>query len=311
MRTCYQIHTHRAPEQIYRLVDAVITTSADPIVAVSHARGGPRLDLRRLCRHGDVALLEAEGGYADWSHIRRYLDVAAHLADRGIDYDWMVNITGQDYPVRPLVEAESELAASGVDGFVEHFPVDSDESRWGRRRGRDRYWFAYRRLRPLSDAARRRCRPLHAVNRVQPFFRVNVMSGLAVGRRARIPFGPGLVCHGGAVHTSLTRPAVEYLRQFARSRPDVVRHYQSCLSPEESFVQTALLNAHRFRLTDDCKRFFDFRTSRFGHPRILDINDVEPARASGAHFARKWSLERDPDAYALLDRYVYARRGPK
>lgn len=306
MRTCYQIHSHRSPEQLYRLVDAILGSSRDALVVVSHARSGPPIDRARLTSAGEVLLLEADGGYGDWSHLRRYLEVAEHLDQQGLTYDWMVNLSGQDYPVRPLREAEDELAASDADGFMEHFDVLSEASPWGVARGRTRYWYHYRRLRPLTEAGQARWRPLQAVNRLQPLVRVQVAYGFALGHRVTGPFGTSLVCYGGSFLMSLRRPCVEEVRRFVRDRPDVVRHYQRTLSPDESFLQTVLVNSGRFMLANDCKRYFDFTSTRMNHPRTLGASDVEPARRSGAHFARKWDLSRDPCAFETLDGLVGA-----
>jgi hypothetical protein len=303
-RYCYQIHTHRNDEQLYRLVGAIQASSADALVVVSHTHDGGALDLGRLNAGGPVLLRLTEGGYADWSHVRRYLEVVKLLRDEQVDYDWMINITGQDYPVRPLRETEQELERCDSDGFVEHFAVLSDASPWGRRLGRTRYWFHHRTLRPLSAAAMRRLRPLQAINIVQPLVRLNVSRGVTVGWRVRAPYGGDLTCYGGSFHASVRRACAEYTYDFAEQRPDVVRHYQQVLSPAESYLQTVWLGPGGFRFVNDCKRYFDFRQSTFGHPRVLSRSDVEPARASGAHFARKWNMDRDPDAYATMDQYV-------
>jgi hypothetical protein len=227
------------------------------------------------------------------------------LEEGGIGYDWMVNASGQDYPLLPLKEAERELASSRADGYCEHFPVLSPMSTWPAHRARTRYWYHYRQLLPLSERAIRRLRPLHALNWVQPAFRIYTSTGLSVGLRARTPFGKDFNCYGGSFFVSLKRQCIEYLMEFTRERPDVERHYQKTISPDESYMQTVLVNSRRFNLVNDCKRYFDFSASQFNHPRLLDASDVAPARASGAHFSRKWDLERDPDAFDEMDRHVY------
>lgn len=304
-QVCYQIHSHRSPAQLYRLV-SVLAAANDALIVVSHARQGAAVDTARLRRCGASLVMETDGGYGDWSHIRRYLEVAERLAVLGIDYDWMVSLSGQDYPVRPLADIRAELARSTADGFVEHFPVLSADSPWGLRRGRTRYDYHHRRLFPLRPGAQRALRPAQVVNRLQPALSLHVAYGLTVGWRVRSPFGADLTCYGGSFFSSLTRPSVERVRRFARDRPDVVEHYQQTLSPAESFLQTALLSDADVRLVNDCKVYFDFRGSRLNHPRTLDVSDISPARQSGAHFARKWDLDRDPDAFDLLDDHVLA-----
>lgn len=304
MRVCYQVHTHRHPAQINRLVRTLLASSPECVVVVNHDRRGPELDEAALARLGDVHLQVTDGGYGDWSHVRRYLEVADLLDARGIGYDWMANLTGQDYPVKPLPTAEAQLAAADVDGFILTFPVETPAAPWPPGRAQSRYWYRYRRLRGLSPRSMRALRPVQVANRVQPWVRVNVSFGLSVGVRTRAPFGPGLVCHGGSFWCTLARSAVERVREFARQRPDVVAHYHGTLAPDESFIHTVLANTPGIRLSPDCLRYFDFSRSRFNHPRTLDESDVAPAAASGAHFARKWDYERTPAAYDMLDELV-------
>ncbi|MGH9298301.1 MAG: beta-1,6-N-acetylglucosaminyltransferase, partial [Acidimicrobiales bacterium] len=101
MRVCYQILTHRSPEQVHRLVAALAETSRDPLVLVDHDRNGP--PLRAEVWEGDarVVVRSSAGGYGGWTHLARYFDNIELLESLGLAYDWMVTISGQDYPIRP------------------------------------------------------------------------------------------------------------------------------------------------------------------------------------------------------------------
>jgi hypothetical protein len=297
MRAGYLVQSHRDPDQVARLVRTLRHGSPDCLVHVSHDFASSPLDLAGV---PGVVVRAARGGYGDFSHVRRYLDAVEDLApDRP---DWIVNITGQDYPIRPVAEAEAELAAGDADGYLEYFPaLDPDRSAWPVRRARSRYLFRHRRLLALSPAAKRRLRPLQALNYVQPVLRVHVSYGLTVGIRRRSPFGPHFVLYGGSAYHSLSWPCVDYLREFCAARPEVLRYYEGTLSPVESLVQTILVNSGRFRLTGDCRRYFDFRGSTFNHPRFLGLEDLPRALASGADFARK--IE-DPAVLDALDAQI-------
>ena len=307
MAVVYALQTHTRPAQVSRLVRTIRAASPDSIILVNHDVRGDRLDLEALDR-ARVHVLTARGGYGDWSHVARWLDCATYLADRSIDYDWFCTLSGQDYPVVPLERAEAELVSGNADGYLEHFPVLSEQdSHWPVSRARSRYWFHHRRLLRLGPRARPLLRPLQAVNRLQPLVRVHVSFGLTLGWRARTPFRDDFTCHGGAAWSSLSRECVEHVREFVVRRPEVVAHYRQTLAPEESFLQTVLVNARRFRLVDDPKRYFDFRGSTYNHPRVLGDADLPAALASGAHFARKFDLERDPAVFDALDRVVGVR----
>ncbi len=311
VRFCYHIQSHRSPDQLTRLVHAVKRYSPDSIVHISHDVNGAPLDLSELRTLRDVTVQYHEGGYGDFSHVDRYMAAVDWLNGEGVQVDWLVNITGQDYPIRPLDQAEAELVASGADGFMEYWDAFGPESHWPQRRVRSRYHFQHRRLRGLSPRAKKLLRPVQAVNRIQPLMRVHVSYGLVVGRRARTPFGPDLRLHGGSAFSSLTWPVVAYLREYFDRRPDVVDYFRHCLSPVEAVFQTIVCSADRFNLVPDCKRYFDFRNSTFNHPKSLTADDLPRALASGAHFARKFDYERNPELLDVLDAHLAAAATPR
>jgi hypothetical protein len=298
VRVGYLVQSHRDPEQVARLVRTLRRGSPDGVVHVSHDFSSSPLDLTGV---PGVIVRPAKGGYADFSHVRRYLDAVDDLA--ADPPAWVVVLTGQDYPIRPLAEAEEDLATGDADGYLEYFPaLDAARSTWPVRRARSRYLFRHRRLMPLSPAAQRRLRAVQALNYVQPLVRVHVTPALTVGIRRRSPFGPGFELYGGSAYHSLSWPCVAYLRQFCAAHPEIPRYYASTLSPVESIVQTILVNSGRFRLVDDCRRYFDFRGSTFNHPRVLGVEDLPRALASGADFARKID---DPAVLDALDALVH------
>lgn len=311
MRCCYHIQSHRSPEQVDRLVATIKQYSPDSVVHISHDRHGARLDVEALEAHSDTHVEFHEGGYGDYSHVDRYLAGVDFLDRNGIEVDWFVNITGQDYPLVPLDQAEAELESSGMDGFMEYWDMYGPDSQWPATRVHSRYQFQHRRLMPLSPAAKRRLRPLQAVNRVQPFVRVHVSYGLVVGRRAQSPFGPGqeLQLYGGSAFSSLRWPVVAYLHDYLAGHPDLVHYFRHTLSPVEAVFQTVLCSSPQFRsgefrLDPDCKRYFDFSETEFNHPKDLTAEDLPAAMASGAHFARKFDYERRPELMDVLDAHM-------
>lgn len=188
MRFAYQVHTHRSPWQIRRLVGRILRDVPDAVVVVSHGSSGAPLDEGQLEALGDVYVLRHRDGYGDWTHIQRWLDCVAYLRDRDIQYDWLVTISGQDYPLRPLGEVQREILSSGHDGYLELFDAMGADSHWPLRTARTRYLFRHLRLTPLNERQQRRLRFLQALNRLQPLLRINVAFGLTVGYRIRSPF---------------------------------------------------------------------------------------------------------------------------
>ena len=304
MRVAYLVQSHRGPEQVLRLARALRSGSAESLVHLSHDRRGPELPVAALEALGGVSVHLDEGGYGDWSHVRRWLAAVAWLRDRGEPVDWVTNLTGQDYPLRPLAAIEADLAAADVDGFVEHFDVFGPASTWPAHRARSRYLYRHRRLAALSPATARRLRPVQAVNRVQPWVRVHVSYGLTVGVRRPSVFTPSFRLYGGSAYSTLRWAAALRVLERAQTDRSLVAQFEHGLSPEEAFTQTVLLNDATLRISPESRRYFDFRGSQQNHPRVLTADDLPQALASGADFGRKFDLAADPRVFDLLDDVV-------
>jgi hypothetical protein len=201
-----------------------------------------------------------------------------------------------------LSEAERELADSGVDGFIQHFPVFTGGGRWPRSKGVTRYCFGYARSPRLSARTRRLIRPLAAINRVQPLVRVSPAFG-AVGIRRRVPL-PLDDWYGGSFFCSLSRACALYVRDYAAANPDVVGYFRRVLAPDEVFLQTVLVGSGKFTLVNDSKRYFDFRGSKGNHPKVLRVADLPRMTSRNAHFARKIDERVDPELLDVLDERV-------
>jgi hypothetical protein len=217
--------------------------------------------------------------------------------------DYVVTLTGQDYPVRPTADLHQALRQSG-DGLMEYFPVLRPGGKWPLREGRARYLYSWHDVTPLSPRQKERLHPLLAVNRVQPLLRVNVAyDSLRVGVRSRSPFHSGFDCYGGSFFTNLSWRAVEHVLA-ARQRPEIDQWVGRSLLIEEAFFQSILISAGTFTFTNSSGRYYDFSAARHGSPATLTGDDVTKALASGQYFARKWHPATDHATFDLLDAHL-------
>ena len=318
MSIVYHVETHRNPRQIERLVRALVRDAPDAVVVVDHDRKFESPDRAVLQRLG-AELRLSDGGYGDMSHVDRWFSTARWLHDEGVEFEYLSNLTGQDYPVRPMAQIHADLRGSGVDGFIQNFAVlDAAESKWGVSRGRTRYQYRHRRLRRLSPLQQRALRPLQAANLVQPWARLTTSTGLGIGLRERGPWGDDLELRGGSFFCTLSRSAVEAILHFAEQRPDVARHLSGSIAPDEVYLQTALGWAVRsdpvggnLVIRNDCRRYFDFSESTFNHPRTLTVAHVAAALGSGADFARKFDEARYPGVLEVVDSRLEPQAAPE
>jgi hypothetical protein len=315
MRVVYYLQTHTRPAQVTRLVELIKAGSPDSVVLISHDASRPPLDTETLTALPGVHVFNEKGGYGDFSHLDRYFAAIDWLDAHGIDYDWLENITGQDYPLVPIPEIEAKLASTTTDGYLFYAPVFPDQvpagadvgagvrlcTQWdAAMRYRYRHWWFGK----PTAAKQRWLRPLMAIDFIQPWVRVSLaFSTVGVRRRSTI-FNDDFVCYGGWFFCTLSSAAARYVRDFARDNPGVVDYFRTVPAPEEVFLQTVLVNSGRFTFEPDAKRYIDLSESRNNHSKTLGTADLDAMLASGAHWARKFDPEHDAAVIDALDKRV-------
>ncbi|HRC84089.1 MAG TPA: beta-1,6-N-acetylglucosaminyltransferase [Thermoanaerobaculia bacterium] len=305
MRFCYLVQSHTNPVQIGRLVATLGRQSPGSVIVVAHDSTGCRLERQDLPTACELHLLSVPGpmrrGYL--SMLDPYFAGLEHLERERVDYGWVIYVSGQDYPTQPLAGFEARLTASGADGFLRYWPALSAEGPWQRRhQGKLRYFYQYR---DVSAWAAPLLRLLRGTNSWQKLWHVHRVYGPRLGLRARrTPFEGGRQCYAGWQWTNLGRSCTEYLLEASRREPGLVDYYRRTLCPDESLVQTVLLNAGRFRLENDNLRYADNQGARDGRPRILGLADLETITAGGCAFARKFDLEHDARIFDALDQRI-------
>jgi hypothetical protein len=317
----YLLQTHTRPKQIARLVKVITEGSPDSVVLISHDRAGPALDVPELEALGNVHVLFHRGGYGDFTHLDRYFAAVDWLEANGIDYGWLENLSGQDYPLRPIAEIENALDRTSFDGFLLYSPVfpervppeaDQGAASWYRLcppfDASMRYDYQHWRVGKATEAMERLMHPLMALNLLQPWVRVsNSYATVGIRRRRRSVFGPGFHCYGGSFFCTLRAECVRYVRDYARSHPEAVAFFRTALAPEETFLHSVLVNSGQFKLSTDYKRYIDWTGVNNTHPRTLGVADAPALLASDAHWARKLDLDKDAKLFDLLDQRI--RRG--
>jgi hypothetical protein len=104
--------------------------------------------------------------------------------------------------------------------------------------------------------------------------------------RRQIPYG--LKPYGGGGYWCMSRKHVAYIMSVIEERPNIVRFFKSSLIPDEIFFHTILANSPFFgEIITHPINFSKWKTDRW-NPEILAVEDIGPAHASGALFARKF-----------------------
>ena len=309
----YFVASHVNPEQVGRLVRAC-RSSGNPQsrVLIHHNYAVSHLDPALVQRHGNVDMLpeHSDIGWGKFAACEMVLEAMRYLLDHRA-FEWVIYLSGQDYPIRPLSEIERELATTPYDGFIQAKPVD--ECSW--HLGFGRYYYRY--YEPpkfpgwasVRDYLRRRTQRQVREGHVRPRFNIpsERHGTFKVGvRPLRPPFNERFRCYFGSAWWTLNRRAVESMVRMARQRPDLIRHYRRALwATTESFFATLLFNDPSLNLcAANDKRFVSWTHPETGHPDMLSMDDWDRLMASDAHFARKIDGTKTPELLDRLDRHI-------
>jgi hypothetical protein len=288
----FLVVSHTRPAQVERLAGRLLGDSERARVVVHHDPTGAPLDPARLA-HPRLTFVRdpAPVRWGDFSQVAMFLR-SARYALGAVPFDWLVTLSGQDYPLRPVGELEAALGATERDGFIEGTPVDVPPLA-RRLSGRTdefakRYLYRWREASTAAPWPRRLRRDLPDGRR------------LAARPRVRLPFDGAFRCYRGADWFTLSRRAVAAVVAAADARPDLTRYYRETVLPTESFVPTLAHNDPGLDLSRDYARFTRFAPGA-AHPAVLTRADLGALRASSAFFARKFDVEVDAAVLDALD----------
>jgi hypothetical protein len=308
MRIHFLVLAHYEPELLWRLCTRLLEASEAAVTvqwdcAFDSPVPPPGLDIT-------VRPTRDPCGWGNYGQLDALVDSLFDL-ERS-DFDWLVTLSGQDYPLRPLPELEAFLAESQhqlfldeEESFVEA-PPRRDEWTFVQDRYLRRYsWFPQRswsRLPPrlqraLSGAAKVTAQTLSRSGRVRIQRRPRGFSpGVGVAVREG-PFTPERPCRKGSDWFVMSRAVYDDLLLETRRSPDLLAYFRRTYIPTESYVHTILLPKWETTNAGSNLHFVRF-TPNGAHPDTLTADDWDELVESGDFFARKF----DARAAALVDR---------
>ena len=297
MKVVYVVLSHRNPEQVLRLVRALGEGPAARVLVRHDPRGAP-LAAAEIEAAGAEALEDRiEFQWGGWSKLELILACLREAAARHHP-DWVLVLSAQDYPLRPLADIEADLAASTADG------------RLGAVREVER-----RRPPPGEDEFFLRCRYRHYTRpRAMPglprlarplFYKRDLPPLVGLRRLAR----PPLPFFASADWLTLGPRALAAVLAASEDRR-LMRHFRRVAVPSESFFASVLLADPSLAIEGDNRRFAPFSREGAPHPDTLTSRDYERLLASGADFARKFDAALDSRVLDLLDEHRAGGAGP-
>jgi hypothetical protein len=321
----YFISSYRSPDQLRRLLATLRAADEYAELIVHHDSFQSELDpsiVTDVAGHlltspfpivwGDMSLERARWRVLDW-------------ALQHIDFDWIVLLSEQDYPITPSDVLAHRLRDSGADAVLEAEPIARMTDPFERLDRDRRYGYQYATLpasditaqwpRPLRDAAKQlkkwmvaaiiRSQRLVFVYRRPPALTLPSMVGIRVGRRS--PFSGQFPCWWGSAWYALSRRGTQRLLELIDANPQLVQYFARTVIPVESATATLLSNADDVRVENASLHHIRWTDRGSGRPDVFTMSDLAELLDSGCYFARKFDLS-ESAILDQLDQYVLAHQ---
>ncbi|MEO1070157.1 MAG: beta-1,6-N-acetylglucosaminyltransferase [Cyanobacteria bacterium J06638_6] len=301
-KVLYLVASHTNPLQVARLAKQLCQASANTHILIHHDAAGQPLDEGLIGYQNRVNLFPEpiKVQWGGFSVVEMELRCISWLLDNAVEFDWLVLLSGQDYPIQPLSRLEGLLANTSQDGFIDYFPANSPpptQWNWDKHLSLERYWFRYYTVpAQLKWLFRKLYRPVNW----NPWLRLKGgRFGAKIAlRRRTTPFDSTFQCYGGSQWHILNRRCVKYIQHFVDTCPDIVEYYRHTLVPDESFFQTILVNNPDLKLCNDNLRYISWTPP---YPAVLQNQDFDALMSSGKYFARKFDAAVDTEILDRLD----------
>jgi hypothetical protein len=225
--------------------------------------------------------------------------------------DWIVVISGQDWPVKPLAQWEQSIRGSRADAIVSAKVLPAAIRRF--RLAADdhtmiRYHYCWQRIphqlsKRVPGVAKRAAELLwySTLFHMRTPLRFAVSHGDAQSlwgyRPKETPFTNTFRCFKGHQWFAVSALAYRHLVAAIKQQPAVVKHYSHTIIPDESFIQTVLANNAELNIVDTPISWTKW-TKNAMHPDALSYDDLPTAFSSRSPFVRKVS----PDLFKELKR---------
>ncbi len=256
-----------------------------------------------------------------WSLVEASLE-AFRRAGELHDPEWIVLISGQDYPIRPLGEWETRLLAEGYDAVMAGEPlVDGPfglSPGPNRERLKMRYthrWYWLPRLNVvtrlpgwITRSVRRvwfKC--LYPLQAVLVLHQLPRDEGWVLGiRRRRVPWSHEMPLYKGSQWIALSRRAVDTCTDGPHARR-MREYFADTLVPDEAYFQTLLASVGGVRIRPEPISWLRWESEVMPHPSAIDERALESAVRAGTPFARKFDESATPGILDQIDRTLLSQ----
>lgn len=282
MKIAYIILAHKYPEQLIRLILRLNTESTHFFLHIDKKTSHEIYSqiLNSLSHLPNIFFLDRHNIYwGEFSIVKAIIEGIKTLFNLKISVDYVILLTGQDYPLKSNIQIKTFLKEHEGKSFISYFPLPhtSGYQGWMYRIERWNFRLFNKRIRLP-----------------------NKYTGFIPKRKFPKNFKP----FAGYAYWCLSQECIEYIHNFINQNSEFVNYYKFVEIPDEGFFQTILLNSPlKDKIINDDLRYIKW-VPEAAHPLILGQQDFEEMMSSSKLFARKFALSQDAKVLDLIDKKI-------
>lgn len=237
-----------------------------------------------------------ECSWGDFGHVKATLKGIQEIYSHKIDFDYVILLTGQDYPIKSNFEIHQILQKNLGVSFIDYSPLPIKN--WSGNGGLDRinYWHFFWKGKRLAFPKRDQFK-MHGVNRLWN----EIVSRIP----NRHQFPQEFQLFGGGSYWCLSKESIQYIYQFVQHQKEFVDFFKFVFVPDEIFFHTILLNSPlKEKMINKDLRYVDWTRPKPPYPAILGKHNYDELISSEALFARKFDITVDADVLSMIDAVI-------
>lgn len=283
MKLAYLILAHNIPRQLNRLIETLSCPGVDFYVHVDKKVPIGQFEQTENAPHVFFIKKRIRVYWGSYNMVKATLRGFEAIMESGIDYDYIVLLSGQDYPLKSNEEILSFYKMHPGKAFMEYYSIE-------------KVW----------REAILRIKEYHLTN--FPFKGNTRLAGFLNKLLPERKLYGNYEIVGRSQWFSITLDHVRYILEFMRTHPRFRRYFLFCWGSDEFIFQTILYNSgFKDQMVNDDLRYTDWSAQK-ASPKILTLEDRERLLGSEKLFARKFDMNVDPGILDLLDAKVRNHR---
>lgn len=299
MKIIYIILGHKLLQQLVRLVNRISTENSTIIIHIDKKTDDItyRKILGSLRTYNNVYFLERHVcNWGDFGIVKASLKGIQKIITLNIPGDYVIQLTGQDYPIKSNSEIQRFLEQSNGNSFLDYCTLPTEN--WHGNGGLDRithfhfHFFGRHVGFPNEHQFKNRIINLS----------YSILSKLIPLSRKL----PGeLKLFGGSTYWCLSRDCIEYIYRFVQQNSSFVKFFKYVNIPNEIFFQTIILNSIlKDHVVNRNITYIDWSKPSPPYPAILCKEDFERLIDTDNLFARKFDASIDEEILDMIDKRI-------